>query len=80
MKDPDAGKGWGQEEKGMTEDEMVGWHHRFNGHEFKQTQGDSEGQGSLTCCTSCDHKELHTTEQLNNNCNKYIYIIPKFLI
>ena len=79
-KDPDAEKDWGQEKKGVTEDETVWWHHRFNGHEFKQTQGDSEGQGSLTCCTSCDHKELHTTEQLNNNCNKYIYIIPKFLI
>ena len=48
-KDPDAGKDWGQEEKGMTEDEMVGWHHRFNGHEFEQTLGDSEGQGSLVC-------------------------------
>ena len=48
-KDPDAGKDWGQEEKGMTEDEMVGWHHRFNGHEFEQTLGDSGGQGSLVC-------------------------------
>ena len=42
-KDPDAGKDWGQEEKGMTEDEMVGWHHRLNGHEFEQTLGDGEG-------------------------------------
>ena len=47
-KDPDAGKDGGQEEKGMTEDEMVGWHHQFNGHEFEQTPGDSEGQGGLT--------------------------------
>ena len=51
-KDHDAGKGWGQEEKGMTEDEIVGWHHRFNGHEFEQTQGDSKGQRSLACYSS----------------------------
>ena len=50
-KDPDAGKDWGWKEKGMTEDEMVGWHHRLNGHEFKQAPGDGEGQGSLTCCS-----------------------------
>jgi len=50
-KDPDAGKDWGQEEKEVTEDEMVGWHHWFNGHEFEQTLGDSEGQGSLACCS-----------------------------
>ena len=50
-KDLEAGKDWRQEEKGMTEDEMVGWHHRFNGHEFEQTPGNSEGQGSLTCCS-----------------------------
>ena len=49
-KDSDAGKDWGQEEKEMTEDEMVGWHHQFNGHEFEQTPGDSEEQGSLVCC------------------------------
>ena len=50
-KDPDAGEGWGQEEKGVTEDEMFGWHHQFDGHEFEQTQQDSEGQGSLVCCS-----------------------------
>ena len=50
-KDPDAGKHWGQEEKGATEDEMVGWHHWLNGHEFEQTLGDREGQGSLECCS-----------------------------
>ena len=50
-KDPDAGKDWRQEEKGMTEDEMVGWHHRLNGHEFEQTLGGGEGQGSLACCS-----------------------------
>ena len=48
-KDPDAGENWGQEEKGATEDETVGWHHRYNEHEFEQTVKDSEGQGSLVC-------------------------------
>ena len=51
-KDPDAGKDRRQEEKGVTEDEMVGWHHRLKEHEFEQTQGDSEGHGSLMCCSS----------------------------
>ena len=55
-KDPDAGKDWKQEEKGMTEDEMVGWPHRLNGHEFEQAPGDSEGQGSLGCCSPWGHK------------------------
>ena len=50
-KDPDAGKDWRQEEKGMTEDEMIELHHRLSGHEFEQTPGDSEGQGSLVCCS-----------------------------
>ena len=50
-KDPDAGKDWRQEEKGTTEDEMVGWHHWLNGREFEKTLGDSEGQGSLVCCS-----------------------------
>ena len=49
----------------MTEDEMVGWHHRLKRHEFEQTQGDSEGQGSLACCSSWDCKKLDLTEQLN---------------
>ena len=47
----------------MTEDEMVGWHHQLNGHEFEQALGDGEGQGSLACCSSWGHKELDTTEQ-----------------
>ena len=51
----------------MTEDEMVGWHHRLDGHEFEQAQGDGEGQGSLVCCSPWGHKELDTTEQLKNN-------------
>ena len=60
-KDPNAGKNWGQEEKGATEDEMVGWHHQLNGHEFEQTQGDSEGQGNLVCLSPWGRKELDTT-------------------
>ena len=51
----------------MTEDEMVGWHHRLNGHEFEQTPGDGEGQGSLACCSPWGRKESDTTKQLNNN-------------
>ena len=51
----------------MTEDEMVGWHHRLNGHEFEQASGDGEGQGSLVRCSPWGHKESDTTEQLNNN-------------
>ena len=65
--DPDAGKDWGQEEKRATGDEMVGWHHWLNGHEFEQTQGDSEGQGGLACCSSWSCKVSDTTERLNNN-------------
>ena len=57
-KDPDAGKDWRQKEKGMTKDEMVGWHHRLNGHEFEQTLGDGEEQGSLVCCSPWDHWDL----------------------
>ena len=60
-KDPDAGKGLRQKEKGMTEDEMVGWHHWLNGHEFEQTLGHSKGQGSLACCSSWKWKEFNTT-------------------
>ena len=51
----------------MTEDELVGWHHQLNGHEFEQAPGDGEGQGSLACCSPWGLKELDTTEQLNNN-------------
>ena len=50
----------------MTEDKMVGWHHRLNGHEFEQTPGDGDGQGSLACCSPWGRKELDTTERLNN--------------
>ena len=65
-KDPDAGKDWRQEEKGTTEDEMTGWHHRLQGHEFEQAPGNSEGQGGLVCCSPRGHKESGSTEQLNN--------------
>ena len=64
-KDPDAGKDWGQEEKGTTEDEMVGWHHWLNGHVFGWTPGVGDGQGGLACCSSWGCKESDTTEQLN---------------
>ena len=64
-KDPDAGKDWEQEEKAMTEDELAGWHHRLNGHEFGQTPGVGDGQRGLACCNSWGLKELDTTEWLN---------------
>ena len=61
-KDPDAGKDGRWEEKGTTEIEMVGWHHRLNGHEFEPAPGDGEGQGSLACYSPWDDKELNTTQ------------------
>ena len=64
-KDPDAGKDWGKEEKGTTEDEMVGWHHRHNGHGFGWTPGVGDGQGGLAYCGLWGHKESDTTEWLN---------------
>ena len=64
-KGPAAGKDWGQEEKGTTEDEMAGWHHGLDGCESEWTLGDGDGQGGLACCSSWGCKELDTTEQLN---------------
>ena len=64
-KDPDAGRHWGQEEKGMTEDEMAGWHHQLDGCEFEWTPGVGDGQGGQACCDSWGRKELDTTEQMN---------------
>ena len=64
-KDPDAGKDWGQEEKGMTGEEMVGWHHQLNGHEFEWTPGVGDGQGGLACCSPWGCKESDTTVWLN---------------
>ena len=63
-KDPDAGKDWRQE-KGMTEDEMVRWHHWLKGHELEHALRDNEGQGSLACCSPWGHKQSDVTEQLN---------------
>ena len=64
-KDPNAGKDWGQEEKGMTEDEMVGWYHWLDGHESELALGVGDRQGSLACCSPWDHKESDITEWLN---------------
>ena len=64
-KDPDAGKDWRHAEKGTTEDEIVGWHHRLNGHEFEWTPGVGDGQGGLACCSPWGRKESDTTERLN---------------
>ena len=64
-KDPDAGKDWRREEKGITEDKIAGWHHRLNGYEFEWTLRAGDGQGGLVCCSPWGHKELDTTEQLN---------------
>ena len=78
-KDPDAGKDWGQEEKGMTEDEVVGWHHWLNGHGFGWTPGVGDGQGGLACCGSWGRKESNTAERLNwteySLCNHVIEIL-----
>ena len=64
-KETDAGKDWGQEEKGATEDEMIEWHHRLNGHGFGWTPGVGDGKLGLACCGSCGSKESDMTEQLN---------------
>ena len=83
-KDPDAGKDWGQEEKGVTQDEMFRWHHQFNGHELGQTPGDGEAQGSLACCSPWGCEKLDMTWWLNNNnhvlrlSEKMIFIILLF--
>ena len=69
-KDPDAGKDWRQEEKGMTEDEMVGWHHQLNGHEFEQALGVADGQGSLVCCSPWGHKETRLSDWTELNVEK----------
>ena len=71
-KDSDAGRDWVKEEKGTTEDEMAGWHHRLDGHEFEWTSGVGDGQGGLACYNSWGRKELDTTEQLNSLLNKLL--------
>ena len=70
----DAGRDWGQEEKGMTEDEMAGWHHQLDGHESEWTPGFGYGQGGLVCCNSWERKESDTTEWLNWTELIYTYI------
>ena len=65
LEDSDAGRDWGQEEKGMTEDKMAGWHHWLDGLKSEWTLGDGDGQGGLACCDSWGHKELDTAERLN---------------
>ena len=62
----------------MTEDKMVGWHHQLNGHEFEQTLGDVEGQGSLACCNPWGHKEQDVTEPLKNKCLEYCLMCKKY--
>ena len=69
-KDPDAGKDWRQKEKRETEEEMVRYYHQLNAHEFEQIPGDSEGWGTLAWGSPCGHKELDSTEQMNNNNNE----------
>ena len=66
-KNSDAGKDWRQEEKGMMEDEMTGWHHQLNGHEFEQAPGDGEGQGDLVCCSPWVCKDSDTEQPKNNH-------------
>ena len=74
-KDPDAGKDWGQEKKGATEDEMVGWHHWHHAHEFEQTVGVGDKQGSLASCSQWGRKESDTTGRLNKNYHLEIAVI-----
>ena len=71
---PGTGKDWGQEEKGVSEDEMVGWHHLSNEHELGQTLGDGEGQGGLACCSLLGLRELDTTGWLRNNNSNNVYV------
>ena len=80
-KDPDAGKNGRQEEKGTTEDEIVGWHYQLDGHVFEQALGVGDGQGSLACCSPWDCKELDMTEQLNcfTECNYLLKALSTFI-
>ena len=79
-KDPDAGKDWGQEEKGTTEDEMVGWHYQLNGHGFEQTLGDSERQGSLARYSPWGCKESDMTWLNNKACETSGQVFAKYLL
>ena len=79
-KDPDTGQDWRWEEKGMTEDEMLGWHHRLDGHEFEWTPGDGDGQGGLAFFSPWGRKELDTTERLNWTDSKGSNFSPAFTV
>ena len=79
-KDPDSGKDWEQEEKRVTDDKMVGWHHRLNGRGLGGTPGAGDGQGDLACCSSWGRKELDTTEWLNSTKLIFHIIIILYLI
>ena len=72
-KDPNAEKDWRQEEKGTTDDEMVGWHHWLDGHAFERTLGDVEGQRGLVCCSRWCYKESDMTEWLNDSNNGIVH-------
>ena len=77
-KDSDAGKDWGQEEKGTTKDEMAGWHHQLDGHEFEWNPGGGDGQGGLSCCSSCDRSQTRLSNSTELNfilLNKTNYIL-----
>ena len=74
-KDSDAGRDWEQEEKGMTEDEMAGWYHRLDGHEFEWTLGVGDGQGGLVCCKLWGREESDMTEQLNWTELNWTYVL-----
>ena len=81
-KDPVAGRDWGQEEKGTTEDEVSGWHHQLDGHEFGWTPGVGDGQGGLVCYNSWGHKELDTTERLKSitYSHSILFVISQLLL
>ena len=76
VKDSDAGRDWGQEKKGTTEDEMAGWHHWLDGRESEWAPGDGDGQGGLACCDSWGRKESDTTERLNWTESTFYMRIP----
>ena len=73
-KDPDAGKDWEQKEEGTTEDEMVGWHHRLNGHEFEQDPGDGEGQESLACCSPWSHSQTQLSNWITTTNTEALHV------
>ena len=79
-KDPDTGKDWGREEKVATEDEVIRWHHRLNGHEFEQTLGDSEGQGSLMCCSPWSQRVKHNLPTIQQQQQVAMEMVPSHVL